>query len=93
VSDFIMKMLSEHEVCGLVRFDGCCCGEFVLRGVHVEISCWRTGPRDVVGSSVHVFDRSDETPKDVLQAIGDEVARQVSDMWACDTTVFTEPQK
>lgn len=66
----VVEIIKLVEVWRLANFEGCTCSKFNIRGVDVEISCGKGGPRVIEVSARSCDDHN-------LRAIGEEVAQQV----------------
>lgn len=71
----IVNIIREVTVYRLSNCDGCMCGGFALKGVHVSIGCGKGGGRAVNVWPQHNGDFEDEDAR--LMPIGEETARQV----------------
>lgn len=67
----------------LAEFDGCACSEVQIKGINVDVHCWRTSRRECTcpGIGIHVVCYNDLHSREELQAIGEEVKRQLHEFW------------
>lgn len=75
----VVALIREVECWRLGNWDGCCCSDFTVRNVKVDISCGK-GRKQAVWVSSSSMDYED---KSLLQPIMDEVIRQVSEQSGC----------
>lgn len=71
----VVAIIRDVECWRLGNWDGCCCSDFTIRNVEVDISCGKGGEK-----AVKVSSRSgDYAEKENLRPILAEVLRQVSE--------------
>lgn len=75
--DKVLAIIKEVGLWRLGNWDGCCCSQFSLRNVEIDISCGK-GREQAVWMSSRSMDY-DEDPEGQLTPVMDEVVRQLSE--------------
>jgi hypothetical protein len=76
----VLAIIKEMEIWRLGNWDGCCCCQFNIRNVSVDISCGKGRKQGVWINGGELDYGPGALPEKLLRPVADEVVRQLTEM-------------
>jgi hypothetical protein len=81
----VCEIIENVGLFSLSGYDGCVCGGFAIQGIHVDISCRKSGAStthdapNFYGTSLRVYSKSLSAMTQELKAVAELVSKQIRD--------------